>query len=111
LKTNLKFVFVFSLLLYKHKTAFLTFLPTRDVGHPANMRSFLAILSLVGLSVSQTIETYSGKDDGLSQHTIYKPNTKEKVPVLVFSSGGCFREGIYKPTACLIDGTDSFHRR
>jgi hypothetical protein len=59
------------------------------------MLSSLAILSLVALSAAQAIQPYSGKDDGLSQHTIYMPNTQGKVPVLVFSSGGCFRDGMF----------------
>jgi len=57
------------------------------------MRGSLAILSFVASAAGQGIEVYSGKADGLSQHTIYMPKTSGKVPVLVWGSGGCMRDG------------------
>jgi hypothetical protein len=57
------------------------------------MRSSLTILSLAAFSVAQDISVYSARADGLSQHTIYMPKTPGKIPVLVWSSGGCMRDG------------------
>jgi hypothetical protein len=65
------------------------------------MRRSLAILSLVAGSASQQINVYSGKADGLSQHTIYTPKTSGKIPVLVWSSGGCIRDG--KVSSCVVN--------
>jgi hypothetical protein len=55
------------------------------------MLSSLTLLSLAALSAAQKV--YSAKDDGLSQHTIYMPDTPGRIPVLVWSSGGCIRDG------------------
>jgi hypothetical protein len=57
------------------------------------MRGYLALLSFAALSAGQAIDVYSGKSAGLSQHTIYMPKTSGKIPVLVWSSGGCIRDG------------------
>jgi hypothetical protein len=57
------------------------------------MRGSLAILPFAAFSASQQIDVYSGKSDGLSQHTIYMPKTSGKIPVLVWGSGGCMRDG------------------
>jgi hypothetical protein len=57
------------------------------------MYSKIALL-LAAISTAQNINVYSGKDDGLSQHTVYMPtDVKGKVPVLIWASGGCAREG------------------
>jgi hypothetical protein len=58
----------------------------------------VVVLSIAALSAAQAVQPYSGKDDGLSQHTIYMPKTTGKVPALVFSSGGCFRDGKIEPS-------------
>ena len=42
------------------------------------MRGYLAILSFAAFSASQQIDVYSGKADGLSQHTIYMPKRAER---------------------------------
>jgi hypothetical protein len=55
------------------------------------MLGSLAILSLAVLAAGQKV--YSAKEDGLSQHTIFMPDTPGKIPVLVWSSGGCIRDG------------------
>jgi len=56
------------------------------------MRGTLAVLSLTAISAAQNV--YSGKADGLSAHTIYMPtNAPGKIPVLIWGSGGCIREG------------------
>jgi hypothetical protein len=55
------------------------------------MLSSLTVLSLAALSAAQNV--YNAKSDGLSQHTIYMPSTSGKIPVLVWSSGGCMRDG------------------
>jgi hypothetical protein len=56
------------------------------------MRNHLAILSLTAISAAQNV--YSGKADGLSAHTIYMPtNAPGKIPVLIWGSGGCMRDG------------------
>jgi len=57
------------------------------------MHISLTLLSFAALSAGQAIEVYSGKSDGLSQHTVYMPKTTGKVPVMVWSSGGCIRDG------------------
>jgi len=57
------------------------------------MRLSITSLLLASVAVAQESNVYSGKADGLSQHTIYMPATKGKVPVLVWSSGGCIRDG------------------
>jgi len=53
----------------------------------------LAVLALAALSAAQGIDTYNAKSDGLSSHTIYMPKGSGKVPVLVWSSGGCMKDG------------------
>lgn len=56
------------------------------------MRGPLIILSLTAISAAQTV--YSGKAEGLSSHTIYMPtNAPGKIPVLIWGSGGCQRDG------------------
>jgi hypothetical protein len=66
------------------------------------MLGSLAVLSLAVFAAAQKV--YSAKEDGLSQHTIYMPDTAGKIPILVWSSGGCIRDG----TLCC--GTVSFHQ-
>jgi hypothetical protein len=66
-----------------------------EISFPFDMRNSLMMLPLVALSAAEGISVYNGKSDGLSQHTIYMPNMTSKVPLMVWSSGGCIRDGKY----------------
>jgi len=60
------------------------------------MHTSAVLLSLATLVVGQKINVYNAKDVGLSQHTIYMPESTPsgKIPVLLWASGGCMREGM-----------------
>jgi len=56
------------------------------------MRGSFLVLPLAAICTAQNV--FSGKADGLSQHTIYMPESSPgKIPVLIWSSGGCQRDG------------------
>jgi hypothetical protein len=65
------------------------------------MFTSLALASLTAIATAQSV--YSGKADGLSQHTIYMPtNAPGKIPVLIWGSGGCQRDGMFHSSHVLV---------
>jgi hypothetical protein len=58
------------------------------------MHVLLAVLALPALLAAQDVNVFDAKSEGLSSHTIYAPKSAGKIPVLVWSSGGCIRDGI-----------------